>query len=109
MLNPTNTTATAPVAPEIIPALPPINAVIIPRIKAVYSPTKGETPAIIENAIASGTKATATTIPERISLFALCPINVSFIFNKILAFYLKRDYSEMLLNIHSLFSFVISL
>jgi hypothetical protein len=35
------TTANAPVAPEIIPGLPPIKAVINPTIKAAYKPTKG--------------------------------------------------------------------
>jgi hypothetical protein len=64
----TMTTANAPVAPEIIPGLPPITAVINPTIKAAYNPDKGVTPATKANAIASGTRAKATVRPESISI-----------------------------------------
>ena len=65
----TITTAIAPVAPEIIPGLPPRIAVIKPMIKAVYKPTNGLTPAINEKATASGTKAKATVKPDNTSSF----------------------------------------
>jgi len=71
---PTNTIATAPVAPEIIPGLPPISEVISPKINAVYKPTIGLTPAIKENAIASGTRATATTNPDKISFLIFADV-----------------------------------
>jgi hypothetical protein len=74
MLKPTRTIATVPVAPEIIPGLPPISEVIKPKIKAVYSPTIGETPAIKEKAIASGTSATATTKPDKISFLIFADV-----------------------------------
>ena len=61
------TTASAPVAPEIIPGLPPKIAVINPIINAAYKPTSGSTPATKAKATASGTSARATVIPERIS------------------------------------------
>ena len=66
------TTATEPVAPEIIPGLPPINDVITPMINAAYSPTTGLTPAINENAMASGTSATETNAPESTSFLMFC-------------------------------------
>ncbi len=59
--------ATAPVAPEIIPGLPPSSEVTSPIINAAYSPTVGLTPAMEEKAIASGISATATKAPERTS------------------------------------------
>ena len=37
----TITTASAPVAPEIMPGRPPISAVISPTMNAAYSPTSG--------------------------------------------------------------------
>ena len=64
----TITTANAPVAPEIMPGLPPKIAVINPTIKAAYKPDKGVTPATKANAIASGTSANATVRPESISI-----------------------------------------
>ena len=64
----TITTANAPVAPEIIPGLPPIKAVINPTIKAAYRPTKGWTPATNEKDTASGTNARATVKPAKISV-----------------------------------------
>ena len=60
----TITTASAPVAPEIIPGRPPMHAVIKPTIKAVYKPTKGSTPATKAKATASGTSASATVRPD---------------------------------------------
>ena len=61
------TTATAPVAPEIIPGRPPVIEVTKPIVKAAYRPTNGLTPAIIAKATASGTSARATVKPDKIS------------------------------------------
>jgi len=55
------------VAPLTIPGRPPKRDVIKPIIKAAFKPTRGLTVAIRENAIASGTYAKATVIPERTS------------------------------------------
>ena len=66
--NDTITTANAPVAPEIIPGLPPKIAVTNPTIKAAYNPESGVTPATNAKAIASGTSAIATVNPDRISI-----------------------------------------
>jgi hypothetical protein len=63
------TTAKAPVAPEIIPGLPPNTEVIRPTIKAAYNPTRGSTPATKAKATASGTRARATVIPDKTSFF----------------------------------------
>ena len=60
----TITTANAPVAPEIMPGLPPTIAVIKPMIKAAYNPESGVTPATKAKAIASGTKARETVRPD---------------------------------------------
>ena len=57
------TTAMAPAAPEIMPSLPPITAVMNPRKNVEYKPTKGGTPATKENATDSGTCITATVMP----------------------------------------------
>ena len=57
-------TAVAAVAAEIIPGLPPVIATKTAIEKDAYKPTFGSTPAITENAIASGIKARATTRPE---------------------------------------------
>jgi hypothetical protein len=59
----------APVAAEIIPGLPPTNAIVMAIQKEAYNPTIGSTPAIMEKEIASGTNASATTIPAKISPF----------------------------------------
>ena len=56
------TTAIAPVAPEIIPDRPPINAVIKPIMKAAYSPTIGSTWATNAKATASGIRLTPRLI-----------------------------------------------
>jgi hypothetical protein len=48
-----------------MPGLPPKTAVIRQIIKAAYNPIIGETPAMMANATASGTKAKATVRPER--------------------------------------------
>jgi len=58
----------APVAPEIIPGRPPKIEANNPMMKAAYSPTRGSTPATNAKAIASGTKASDTVIPDRISV-----------------------------------------
>ena len=78
------TSATAAVAPEIIAGRPPTIAVTVAIMKAAYNPTIGSTPAIIENAIASGISAKATTIPAIIFLpgfFNHSSFNVSVIIN----------------------------
>ena len=62
------TTASAPVAPDIMPGLPPSMAVTNPTIKAAYKPDNGVTPATNAKAIASGTKAKATVKPDKISI-----------------------------------------
>lgn len=67
----TITTAKAPVAPEIMPGLPPKIEVINPIMKAPYKPMIGEIPATKANATASGTKARATVKPESTSSFIL--------------------------------------
>ena len=63
------TTAIAPVAPEIMPGRPPIEEVIRPRKTADHKPTIGSTPAINEKAMASGTRASATVNPDKVSSF----------------------------------------
>lgn len=67
-INPTKITATAPVAPEIMPGLPPKMEVINANTKAAYNPVKGENPGIKANAIASGTSAKATVSPDKTSV-----------------------------------------
>ena len=64
------TTASAPVAPEIIPGLPPNTAVSSHTINAACNHTIGLTPATNDNAMASGTSAKATVSPERISVLS---------------------------------------
>src|SRR3989338_8866728 len=59
----TITTASAPVAPEIMPGRPPNNEVIRLTMNAAYSPTSGCTCATSAKAIASGTSASATVRP----------------------------------------------
>lgn len=56
-------------APEIIPAFPPIAAVIKPMIKVAYNPTIGSTPATKENATLSGIYMMDTVKPDKISTF----------------------------------------
>ena len=68
-IKPTITTAKAPVAPEIIPGLPPIAAVTRPTMNAAHNPTWGDTPAIKAKATASGTNANATVKPDKTSFF----------------------------------------
>jgi hypothetical protein len=58
----------APVAPDIIPGLPPNIDVMNPIMKAAYNPVKGDNPAIKAKATASGIKAIATVNPDRISV-----------------------------------------
>src|SRR5690606_30357139 len=61
------TSATAPVAAEIIAARPPTNAIDTAMTNELKRPTRGSTPAMIENAIASGMSASATARPARTS------------------------------------------
>ena len=55
------TSATAPVAAEIMAGRPPTIAVVTAMVKEANRPTRGSTPAMIENAMASGISASATT------------------------------------------------
>jgi hypothetical protein len=59
------------VAEVIIAVRPPTKAIVMERQKAPNNPTLGSTPAIPENAIASGIIAKATTRPERTSRLGL--------------------------------------
>src|SRR3546814_20501465 len=63
LTRPTINNAMAPVAAEIIPGRPPVKAITTEIQNAAYKPTFGSTPAITEKAIASGTRARATTTP----------------------------------------------
>nr|AAM08066.1 hypothetical protein [Providencia rettgeri] len=74
--------AIAPVAAEIMPGRPPTNAITTAIQNEAYRPTLGSTPAIIENAIASGMSANATTIPANRSPLIL-ENHSSFIFSSI--------------------------
>ena len=60
-----------PVADVIIAIRPPTTAIVIERQKAPNRPTLGSTPAMPENAIASGIIANATTKPDKSSLLGL--------------------------------------
>ena len=79
----TMTTAIAPVAPEIIPGLPPNTAVTMPIMNAPYSPTSGSIPAIKAKATASGTRANATVKPDKMSFFGLVLKRDNSVFNGI--------------------------
>ena len=58
----------APVAAEIIAGRPPRKAIETAIVNDANSPTRGSTPAMIENEIASGMSASATTSPARTSV-----------------------------------------
>ncbi|GGO68873.1 hypothetical protein GCM10012276_03720 [Nocardioides deserti] len=62
------TRAIAPVAAEIIAGRPPRNEIATAIVNDANSPTRGSTPAMIENEIASGISARATTRPARTSV-----------------------------------------
>ena len=62
------TSATAPVAAEIMAGRPPTIAVVTAMVKDANSPTRGSTPAMIENAMASGIRASATTTAANTSV-----------------------------------------
>ena len=64
------TSAIAPVAAEIIAGRPPVNAIVTAIVNEANSPTRGSTPARIENEIASGMSASATTRPASASVRA---------------------------------------
>ena len=70
----TITTASAPVAPEIMPGRPPMQAVIRPTMKAAYRPTSGSTPATKAKATASGTRARATVRPDSTSFLTVAAL-----------------------------------
>src|SRR5699024_8310394 len=61
------TRAIAPVAAVIIAGLPPTNAIVTAIMNDENNPTFGSTPAMMENEIASGIRARATTRPARAS------------------------------------------
>ena len=67
----TKTSAMAPVAAEIIPRRPPVKAITMAMTNDAYKPTLGSRPAMIENEMASGISAKATTMPESRSAFGL--------------------------------------
>src|SRR5690625_4489687 len=62
------TSATAPVAAEIIAGRPPRNAIETAIVNEAKRPTRGSTPAMIEKEIASGISASATMSPPRNSM-----------------------------------------
>jgi hypothetical protein len=62
------TRATAPVAAEIIAGRPPTKAIVTAIVNDANRPTLGSTPAMIENEIASGISASATTSPDSTSV-----------------------------------------
>jgi hypothetical protein len=57
----TITSAIAPVAAEIMPDLPPVKSMITAMLNEAYRPTLGSTPAMMEEAMASGMSASATS------------------------------------------------
>ena len=61
-------TTNAAVGPEILKRDPPVNAIIIPAIIAVYKPCCGGTPLAIANAMESGIAIIPTVKPAIISL-----------------------------------------
>jgi hypothetical protein len=62
------TRAIAPVAAEIMAGRPPTIAMVTAMVKDANRPTLGSTPAMIENEIASGISASATTRPASTSV-----------------------------------------
>ncbi len=64
------TRATEPVAAEIIAGLPPTMAMVTAMVKEANRPTRGSTPAMMENEIASGISASATTKPASTSVLS---------------------------------------
>lgn len=60
----------APVAAEVIAGRPPTIEITTAMVNDANSPTPGSTPAMIENEIASGINASATTRPARTSVRA---------------------------------------
>ena len=64
------TSATEPVAAEIIAGRPPVTAMVTAIVNDANSPTRGSTPAMIENEIASGISASATTRPASTSVLS---------------------------------------
>ena len=62
------TRATAPVAAEIMAGRPPTKEMVTAMVKAANSPIRGSTPAMMENAMASGIRARATTRPPSTSV-----------------------------------------
>lgn len=62
------TVATAPVAAEIMARRPPTTEITTAMVKEANRPIAGSTPAMIENEIASGISASATTSPASTSV-----------------------------------------
>lgn len=69
-------TAIAPVAPDIMAGRPPSREVMKPITNAAYKPVRGEKPASSAKAIASGTNANATVVPDRISVLKFTGLDV---------------------------------
>src|SRR3546814_14483080 len=67
LTNGTTSTATAAVAADIMPGLPPTKEMITAMENDEYSPTLGSTPAMMEKPMASGIRARETRMPARIS------------------------------------------
>lgn len=63
------TRATEPVAAEIMAGRPPTTAIVTAMVNEANSPALGSTPAMMENEIASGINARATTSPASTSVF----------------------------------------
>src|SRR5699024_2388859 len=64
------TSAMAPVAAEIMAGRPPKKEMDTAMVKEANSPMRGSTPAMMEKAMASGIKASATTRPARTSVLS---------------------------------------
>jgi hypothetical protein len=62
------TSATDPVAAEIIAGRPPVMAMVTAMVNDANKPTRGSTPAMMENEMASGISASATTRPASTSV-----------------------------------------
>lgn len=62
-----NTTTNAAVGPDILTLEPPVSAITIPAIMAVYNPIWGGTPVAMASAMERGNAMTPTVSPARMS------------------------------------------
>ena len=60
---------------------PPANAMVMAMVTEENSPTRGSTPAMMENAIASGISASATTSPASTSVRSVAAENSGYLDN----------------------------